>query len=67
MFDDIDTDMLPADTKEFSSSAHAQVAVTNDVYEHLGRPETFLFCPTGEGKMDRGGGGDEMCLEGRNM
>lgn len=47
LFDDIETEMCPADKEAFSSFAHAQVAVTNEVYQHLGAPETFLFCPTG--------------------
>lgn len=47
LFDDIETEMCPADKKAFSSFAHAQVAITNEVYKHLGEPETFLFCPTG--------------------
>ncbi|XP_037328445.2 protein O-GlcNAcase [Pungitius pungitius] len=46
LFDDIATEMCPADKRAFSSFAHAQVAVTNAVYQHLGDPETFLFCPT---------------------
>nr|XP_020451682.1 protein O-GlcNAcase-like isoform X2 [Monopterus albus] len=46
LFDDIETEMCPADKKTFSSFAHAQVAITNEVYRHLGEPETFLFCPT---------------------
>ncbi|XP_029022376.1 protein O-GlcNAcase isoform X2 [Betta splendens] len=46
LFDDIETEMCPADKRAFSSFAHAQVAVTNEVYQHLGGPETFLFCPT---------------------
>ncbi|XP_072240434.1 protein O-GlcNAcase [Leuresthes tenuis] len=46
LFDDIETEMCPADKDAFSSFAHAQVAVTNKVYQHLGEPETFLFCPT---------------------
>ncbi|KAM4585488.1 protein O-GlcNAcase [Odontesthes bonariensis] len=46
LFDDIETEMCPADKDAFSSFAHAQVAVTNEVYQHLGEPETFLFCPT---------------------
>ncbi|XP_034043229.1 protein O-GlcNAcase isoform X4 [Thalassophryne amazonica] len=46
LFDDIETEMCPADKQAFSSFAHAQVAVTNEVYLHLGEPETFLFCPT---------------------
>ncbi|XP_017272548.1 protein O-GlcNAcase isoform X1 [Kryptolebias marmoratus] len=46
LFDDIETEMCPADKKAFSSFAHAQVDVTNEVYLHLGGPEAFLFCPT---------------------
>ncbi|KAA8595172.1 hypothetical protein FQN60_012307 [Etheostoma spectabile] len=46
LFDDIETEMCPADKQAFSSFAHAQVAITNEVYQHLGDPETFLFCPT---------------------
>ncbi|XP_028262638.1 protein O-GlcNAcase [Parambassis ranga] len=46
LFDDIETEMCPADKQAFSSFAHAQVAVTNEVYQHLAEPETFLFCPT---------------------
>jgi protein O-GlcNAcase/histone acetyltransferase len=48
LFDDIETEMCPADKQAFSSFAHAQVAVTNEVFTHLGQPDTFLFCPTGE-------------------
>ncbi|TMS23079.1 Protein O-GlcNAcase [Larimichthys crocea] len=46
LFDDIETEMCPADKQAFASFAHAQVAITNAVYQHLGEPETFLFCPT---------------------
>ncbi|KAM6941379.1 protein O-GlcNAcase [Lycodopsis pacificus] len=46
LFDDIETEMCAADKQAFSSFAHAQVAITNAVYQHLGDPETFLFCPT---------------------
>ncbi|XP_028302900.1 protein O-GlcNAcase isoform X2 [Gouania willdenowi] len=46
LFDDIDADMCPADKQAFSSFAHAQVAISNEVYQHLGEPQTFLFCPT---------------------
>uniref|UniRef100_A0A3P8T6Z5 protein O-GlcNAcase n=1 Tax=Amphiprion percula TaxID=161767 RepID=A0A3P8T6Z5_AMPPE len=46
LFDDIEREMCAADKQAFSSFAHAQVAITNDVYQHLGKPETFLFCPT---------------------
>ncbi|XP_076001459.1 protein O-GlcNAcase [Genypterus blacodes] len=46
LFDDIETEMCAADKQAFSSFANAQVAVTNEVYLHLGEPETFLFCPT---------------------
>ncbi|XP_071946963.1 protein O-GlcNAcase-like isoform X2 [Antedon mediterranea] len=45
LFDDIDTDLCQADKDGFQSLAHAQVSVTNEVYEHLNRP-CFLFCPT---------------------
>lgn len=47
LFDDIETEMCAADKKAFSSFADAQVSITNQVYEHLRSPETFLFCPTG--------------------
>nr|XP_046261582.1 protein O-GlcNAcase isoform X1 [Scatophagus argus] len=46
LFDDIETEMCAADKQAFDSFAHAQVAITNAVYQHLGEPETFLFCPT---------------------
>ena len=45
--------MCPADREAFSSFAHAQVAVTNQVYLHLGQPNTFLFCPTGQPRDGR--------------
>ncbi|KAK7484918.1 hypothetical protein BaRGS_00023838 [Batillaria attramentaria] len=45
LFDDIDPELSEADQSVFSSSACAQVSVTNEVYEHLGQPK-FLFCPT---------------------
>uniref|UniRef100_A0A3Q2FFC0 Protein O-GlcNAcase n=1 Tax=Cyprinodon variegatus TaxID=28743 RepID=A0A3Q2FFC0_CYPVA len=47
LFDDIDHNMCPADKEVFSSFAHAQVSLTNEIYQYLGEPETFLFCPTG--------------------
>lgn len=46
LFDDIESEMCPADQQTFSTFAHAQVAITNEVYQHLGEPENFLFCPT---------------------
>ncbi|XP_059206095.1 protein O-GlcNAcase [Centropristis striata] len=46
LFDDIEPEMCPADQQTFSSFAEAQVSVTNAVYQHLGDPDTFLFCPT---------------------
>ncbi len=61
--------MCPADAKQFPSFAHAQVTVTNEIYSHMDKPETFLFCPTGgllggrEG--GREGGGVEGGREGR--
>lgn len=39
--------MCPADKEVFSSFAHAQVSITNEIYQYLSEPETFLFCPTG--------------------
>lgn len=45
LFDDIESEMSEPDKEMFQSFAHAQVAVTNDVYNHLGAPK-FLFCPT---------------------
>ncbi|XP_044155095.1 protein O-GlcNAcase [Bufo gargarizans] len=46
LFDDIDHNMCPADKEVFSSFAHAQISITNEIYQYLGEPETFLFCPT---------------------
>ncbi|XP_036442245.1 protein O-GlcNAcase [Colossoma macropomum] len=46
LFDDIETEMCGADKEAFSSFADAQVAVTNQVFQHLQAPHTFLFCPT---------------------
>ncbi|XP_009305481.1 protein O-GlcNAcase isoform X1 [Danio rerio] len=46
LFDDIDHNMCPADKEVFSSFAHAQVSVTNEIFQYLGEPEIFLFCPT---------------------
>lgn len=48
LFDDIDHNMCPADKEVFSSFAHAQVSVTNEIFQYLGEPEIFLFCPTGK-------------------
>lgn len=48
LFDDIDHSLCQADSEAFSSFAHAQVIVTNEVYRFLGEPPVFLFCPTGE-------------------
>ena len=38
--------MCAADKEVFSSFAHAQVSITNEIYQYLGEPDTFLFCPT---------------------
>ncbi|XP_035481634.1 protein O-GlcNAcase [Scophthalmus maximus] len=46
LFDDIDHSMCQADSEAFSSFAHAQVNVTNEIYRFLGEPPVFLFCPT---------------------
>lgn len=40
--------MCAADKEVFSSFAHAQISITNEIYQYLGEPETFLFCPTGK-------------------
>lgn len=52
LFDDIDHSLCQADSEAFSSFAHAQVFVTNEVYRFLGEPPVFLFCPTGEGLQE---------------
>lgn len=39
--------MCQADSEAFTSFAHAQVTVTNEIYRFLGEPPVFLFCPTG--------------------
>lgn len=51
LFDDIDHNMCPADKEVFSSFAQAQVSITNEIYQYLGEPETFLFCPTGTSEV----------------
>lgn len=48
LFDDIDHSMCQADSEAFTSFAHAQVTVTNEIYRFLGEPPVFLFCPTGK-------------------
>ncbi|KAK0083408.1 hypothetical protein PV325_008833 [Microctonus aethiopoides] len=45
LFDDIESEMSEADKEIFQSFAHAQVSVTNDIFQHLGQPK-FLLCPT---------------------
>uniref|UniRef100_A0A8C5BCH1 Protein O-GlcNAcase n=1 Tax=Gadus morhua TaxID=8049 RepID=A0A8C5BCH1_GADMO len=46
LFDDIEHNICPADKEVFSSYAHAQVSITNEIFQYLGEPQTFLFCPT---------------------
>ncbi|TPP61792.1 putative Hyaluronidase [Fasciola gigantica] len=46
LFDDIEPRLCPADREVFSSSARAQVVFANDLYNYLGCPNVFLFCPT---------------------
>lgn len=53
LFDDIDHNMCPADKEVFSSFAQAQVSITNEIYQYLGEPETFLFCPTGTSEVHK--------------
>lgn len=45
LFDDIEPEMSEADKEIFQSFAHAQVSITNEIYQHLGQPK-FLVCPT---------------------
>ena len=47
LFDDIESRMTEADQQRFKSFADAQVFVANTLYESLGKPDVFLFCPTG--------------------
>ncbi|CAH8472197.1 unnamed protein product [Schistosoma rodhaini] len=46
LFDDIEPRLCPADREVFNSSARAQVMFANEIYNHLGCPDVFLFCPT---------------------
>ncbi|XP_069712793.1 protein O-GlcNAcase-like isoform X1 [Phaenicophaeus curvirostris] len=46
LFDDIDPCMCQADRDVFPSLAQAQASVANEVYQELGQPAVFLFCPT---------------------
>ncbi|CAF1487112.1 unnamed protein product, partial [Adineta ricciae] len=46
LFDDIEHEMSSQDQTRFTSFAHAQVAVTNAIYDYLNKPNLFLFCPT---------------------
>ena len=48
LFDDIEPEMCEEDEKCFKTVAHAQCVLTNDAYNHLKQPHTFLFCPTGK-------------------
>lgn len=45
LFDDIEPEMSEADKEVFQSFAHAQVSVTNEIFQHLNQPK-FLVCPT---------------------
>ncbi|XP_059468397.1 protein O-GlcNAcase isoform X2 [Neocloeon triangulifer] len=45
LFDDIEPEMSEADKEVFQSFAHAQVSVTNEIFQHLGQPK-FMLCPT---------------------
>uniref|UniRef100_A0A8C4RNF1 protein O-GlcNAcase n=1 Tax=Erpetoichthys calabaricus TaxID=27687 RepID=A0A8C4RNF1_ERPCA len=46
LFDDIDHTLCQVDKDVFSSFAHAQVSVANEIFQYLEEPCTFLFCPT---------------------
>jgi protein O-GlcNAcase/histone acetyltransferase len=39
--------MSQQDKDHFSSFAHAQVAITNQLYDYLNKPNILIFCPTG--------------------
>ena len=45
LFDDIEAEMSKPDKEAFQSFAHAQVSITNEIYQHLGQ-DKFLFCPS---------------------
>ncbi|XP_067153372.1 protein O-GlcNAcase-like [Apteryx mantelli] len=46
LFDDVDPRMCRADRDVFASLAQAQASVANEMYQELGQPSVFLFCPT---------------------
>ncbi|XP_039607893.1 protein O-GlcNAcase isoform X1 [Polypterus senegalus] len=46
LFDDIAHTLCQVDKDVFSSFAHAQVSVANEIFQYLEEPCTFLFCPT---------------------
>ena len=48
LFDDIESDLIEEDDHIFKSVAQAHCTITNNVYNHLGKPDIFLFCPTGK-------------------
>ena len=48
LFDDIECEMSAEDQTSFASFADAQVAVTNELYDYLDKPNLLLFCPTGK-------------------
>ncbi|GFY71709.1 protein O-GlcNAcase [Trichonephila inaurata madagascariensis] len=45
LFDDIEPEISETDKEVYQSFAHAQVAVSNEIYEYLSHP-SFIFCPT---------------------
>ncbi|CAF1341997.1 unnamed protein product, partial [Rotaria sordida] len=46
LFDDIESEMSQQDKENFPSFAHAHVAITNQLYDYLNKPNIFIFCPT---------------------
>ncbi|KAL3308473.1 Meningioma expressed antigen 5 (Hyaluronidase), partial [Cichlidogyrus casuarinus] len=46
LFDDIETRLCLQDFQMFATAASAQATITNAIYEHLEKPEIFMFCPT---------------------
>lgn len=47
LFDDIDPVLCTVDMNKYGSSANAQAAITNLMFNVLDKPR-FLFCPTGK-------------------
>uniref|UniRef100_A0A6B2FXJ4 protein O-GlcNAcase n=1 Tax=Myxobolus squamalis TaxID=59785 RepID=A0A6B2FXJ4_MYXSQ len=44
--DDIEPELLEQDAILYESFSHAHVDITNYIYDAVGRPKIFVFCPT---------------------